>query len=144
MCVSLSTFLVVAFSYYFFDGYSYATGMATYVKNNNIRSVPEERREQCWDSVKNESEELWEALKSLSFEDIVLESADVIHSVIKYLIITYTSEHIHTHWLCWYAVFVVALPATVKLSHRQKTYGCIRNHQNPNNCNHICDVKKMT
>lgn len=137
------------YSYYRY-GIDYSKGMAEYASyNNRIRDKtgPTTNDGNCyvtentWDSVINESKELWEALCQASAKDIILESSDVIHSLIKHLIITYVPSKIFCHWLCWFPIFILILPCSIKVAYRYQTYGCIRNHQNKNNCNHVCNYK---
>ena len=142
MLSSLCFYLFVLFIWYHFDADSYVTGITKYIKNNNLPSIPLEKRELCWDSVVNESHELLEALQQLSTTDIMLEGSDVIHAIIKYLIIKYLPPYVYCQKYIWYFVFLIALPATSKLATRRREFNCIRNHANPNNCQHICDYKK--
>ena len=118
-------------------GIDYVNGMVIYVTANNL---PSNEKERCWDSVEAESKELYEAIYQCSLIDIILESSDVGHALIKHFVIKYIPSKIFCHWLCWVPAFFIVLPCTIKMARRYQKYGCIRNHKNPNNRNHICSV----
>lgn len=115
-------------------GIYYAKGMAEYARFNNV--PPNE--ENCWSSVANESRELWEAILCCNPMDILLEASDVIHALIKYIVINYLPRFLFCHIICWLPVFLVVLPCSIKLGNRYREHRCIRNHQNKGNRNHLC------
>ena len=120
-------------------------------EEHDVRSVPERDRsptsgwtpgvseEDCWSSVTNESRELWDAILHCNPVDIILEASDVIHALIKYAIINYLPQFLFCHMICWLPVFLFVLPCTIKLGSRYREHGCIRNHQNKGNRNHLCN-----
>jgi hypothetical protein len=125
-------------------GIHYVNGMAIYAKYNNTPSSEENRYtipEVCWDSVRNESNELIDAIVHLEFFNIILEGSDVIHALIKYFIIKLLPKKIYCDPVCWIPIFFIVPFATIKLGIRYKRYKCIRNHGNKNNCNHTCYYK---
>lgn len=127
---------------YAYRGYWYAKGMATYVQFNNTPPSEKNRQtepERCWDSVKTESGELWEAVREMSVREIILEASDVAHALVKWFIIRFFPERWHAKIWIWLIVFPFILPCTMKLGARYKKFGCIRNHKNSNNCGHTCD-----
>jgi len=135
------SFLSIIFILYVYAGIYYALGSAEYCKFNNKRDNP--RRENFWDSVITESKELKEALENLWLWDIILEFSDVVHSLIKYFIVEYLPEDFYCSFICWFPVFILILPCSIKLGLRFKKYGCIRNHKNKNNCDHICNYYSL-
>ena len=123
-------------------GISYAIGSAEYCRLNNKKNSL--KRENFWLSVVNESRELKEAILECSPTDIVLEASDVIHSISKYLILEFLPEWIYCNMIIWSFVFFFILPCSIKLGKRYRNFGCIRNHTNPNNRDHICNYKKSS
>jgi hypothetical protein len=123
---------------YLVMGMDYANGMVKYITRNNKSGS--NKTEETWDSIEAEIKELLEAIYDLSFINVILETADVIHAYIKHIILTYLPIGIYCHWLCWFIVFPFVLPASIKLASRHRKYGCIRNHKNVNNIKHNCDV----
>lgn len=113
----------------------YAEGMARYAKYNNVYPY----RERTIDSIYNEWAELMEAIRSRSPINILFESFDVFHSLIKHLIISLLPVSIYIKPHIWYFIFPLVLPCGIKLSLRQKRYGCIRNHRNISNRDHRCN-----
>jgi adenylate kinase family enzyme len=114
---------------------AYAKGMAEYAKFNNVSG----NTENCWSSVVNESYEFIEAVKELKPWEAFLEFYDVIHSLIKYFVITYVSPDVFSNPWFWVAIFPFVLPCSIKLGYRYRQNGCIRNHNNANNCKHKCN-----
>lgn len=123
---------------YWKAGLNYAKGMMEYAVLNNVG----EGRETTWDSVRNEFNELKQAIRDMDIFDIILEIGDVIHSFIKHICITYLPEKVYCSYWLWFCVYPFILPCTYKLGMRHKMYGCIRNHNNSNNCNHRCFYQK--
>ena len=130
MFFELVLVLIIIFFYYWY-GIPYAVGSAEYARLNN------KENEDCWASVKDESKEFLQAIKEIKFIDIFLEFFDVVHAIIKYLIVKYLPENFYYHWVCWMLVFPFVLPASIKLGNRYNMYKCIRNHERPN-LNHKC------
>lgn len=112
----------------------YAKGMSEYVRNNQLRVGGES----SWDSIKDEAKELVEAIRDCSPTDIVLEGSDVAHSIIKYGIVEHLPLWFATSLVPWHVMFVLVPVAAVKLAKRYEQYGCIRNHKNPGNRDHVC------
>lgn len=133
-----SVIVIFILFYYYWYGVSYAVGSAEYAKENNNRS---KEAENCWASVKDEFVELIQAIKEVKFIDIFLEFFDVVHAIMKYLIVNFLPQSVYYHWLCWMVVFPFVFPASVKLGNRYNKYKCIRNHSRPNR-NHICSFNK--
>ena len=120
-------------------GIDYAYGSAEYCRFNNVKPY----HENPWDSIINESVELWYAIKQFSIKDIILEASDVLHALIKCIIVTYLPQSIYCSSIMWLCVFPLALPTTIKGAIRYQTWKCIRNHKNQNNCNHKCNYVKQ-
>ncbi len=131
--------------------YAYAKGMAEYAKFNNVG--PD--KEDCMQSIASETKELSDAVALGNNVEIIYESSDVIHAIIKYFVIHTTPEFIFCSkyfWLLlypmliglfWPLTFIVVgiIPNIYKLGSRYLEHECIRNHTNPNNRNHVCNFK---
>ena len=133
MIVETILVLILALFYYWY-GISYAKGSAEYAKANNNTLL---ESNEGWASVRDEYIEFVQAIKKVNIYDIFLEFFDVIHSVIKYLIIVYLPQRFYHNWICWAIVFPFVLLAGIKLGDRYNKFGCIRNHARPN-LNHKC------
>ena len=129
-------FMIILYMKY---GYYYAKGSSEYVRFNNRYGGCEYNKFHI--SIINECKELTQALTSRKIIDIMLETSDVIHSITKYLTLTIFPEKIYCSFILWSILFFVNLPCTIKLATRYKINGCIRNHSNPENINHICGYK---
>ena len=116
-------------------GRFYAEGSAEYASLNNV--FP--HKENFLHSIKDESKELFYAILSFSLKETIMEFYDVLHSIMKYLVIKFLPERFFCSKLCWALVFPLVLPCSIKLAMRYKNYRCIRNHQNKNNCQHLCN-----
>jgi len=127
---------IMMFIYVYFNIW-YIIGMYQYI----IFNYNHNESELCWLSLIAECHELQQAYLQLSFVDIILESSDVIHAYVKYIFSKYLPYYLYL--IIWIVVFPVVLPTTLKLSWRYRTYHCIRNHYNKNNCNHICNYNKL-
>ena len=117
--------------------FSYVAGITIYVRYNNTGK----EKEDVWQSVKEEWKEFCDEIKMFNFIEAFLELCDVIHVVIKYLLVEYLPQWFYCSYICWILVFPLVLPCTLKLGYRHKLYNCIRNHKNPNNCKHKCNFK---
>jgi hypothetical protein len=116
--------------------FSYAKGIAEYTKNNRKRTKVEEK-ESMYKSFQDEKEELLEAVKLGSFCDIFLELWDVWHSFFKYVVVSSWLDVFAESPIFWFfAFFLVPVPG-VKHGLRYMKTGCIRNHGNPNNLDHL-------
>jgi adenylate kinase family enzyme len=120
------------------DWRDYCRGMAEYARFNNVGS----NRENSWQSIVNETNECKQAFQQGQMTETIHEFIDVVHALIKHLVVTY----LPSEWYCksyfWIIVFPLVFPVAVKLAHRYQQFGCIRNHKNPNNCGHICSLRK--
>ena len=114
---------------------NYAKGMALYIKNNCVGP----KYENIADNIKDEFIELIDAIKSRNIGEIILEFCDVMHNVIRYVVINWMPKLVSCSYITWLIVFPFLLPATIKLAIRQKMYGCIRNHTRVNS-DHACVV----
>ena len=119
--------------------YDYANGISTYCKYNNIKNSI--RRENTMDSIIAEYNEFIDAIKNYELFGAFLEFFDVVHSIIKMLILNIVPENIYCNYVIWLFVFPFVFPVATKLAFRYRKYGCIRNHGNPDNVNHYCDYK---
>ena len=130
-------------TFYFVFDYCkfYIKGMSEYAKMNNIHFNSENKwpQENFKETIYNEFFELVEAICNFDILNSIMEFNDVIHSIIKYLILTFLPEIVYCSEYIWIPVFFIILPVGIKLSNRYKKYGCIRNHNNRNNCNHNCN-----
>ena len=125
--------VIILFCLYLRWGLYYAIGMAEYVQMNNHPG-----HETCWDSIAGEMMELLDAMVKLSPKDTFLEFFDVLHSITKYFIIDWMPKSISGNVFTWLFVFPFLLPVSIKLGSRYRQHMCIRNHSNPQNCNHYC------
>lgn len=125
---------------YCHSGFWYAKGMAKYIENNYRKSKNDEAQA-CWKSVLIEYEELKEALCMRSPIDIILEGGDVLHALIKWYLVKKLSVNTLKRIWIWLLVFPLVLVCTIKLGRRYYYNGCIRNHKNPNNRDHLCFVQ---
>lgn len=117
----------------------YSNGMATYCKRNNVKKCKGMfNKESELDTVRAEFLELCEAIYELSPIDIFLEFFDVLHSLIKLVIVNIFPEWVYCNNIIWIFVFPVVFPVSAKLAIRNYQNGCIRNHKNLNNINHNC------
>ena len=115
--------------------FNYVLGITKYVRNNDVG----DGAENLWESVLSEWDEFCVEIKLFNIKDAFLEFCDVCHALIKYFIITYLPKWFYCSYFCWVLVCPLVLPCTLKLGKRHKMFNCIRNHKNPNNCNHKCD-----
>ena len=129
-------FFVILVIVYYQYGWDYAQGCAEYAKINN-KGLNESN--DCWKSVGDEFTELTDAIRSMVVGDIILEFFDVVHASAKYFVIRYFPAWFYFHWFCWFLVFPIALPSTIKLALRYKKWKCIRNH-NRKNSDHRCPM----
>ena len=128
---------------YKFYGKYYIQGIIEYIKKNN---KPFSNKEDCWTIVKNELDELQVELhkdvKNMKIIPIIMECGDVVHSLLKYIIIEYLPPQLVTNQIIWLIVFYLSLPTSIKLAIRYQKNRCIRNHNNRNTLNHYCNYKK--
>jgi hypothetical protein len=122
--------------------------MSEYAKMNNISqndnqntSLRKWSQENFKESIYNEFFELIDAINNFDIVNIILEYNDLLHSIIKYFIISFLPQNVYCSDYIWLPVFFIVFPVGIKLSVRYKNYGCIRNHNNKNNCNHNCNYK---
>lgn len=140
--------IIIAILYKIFlfykHGKNYTKGMCEYAKFNNVPQNLKShfKQENFLLSIKNEFNELIDAIKNLNMYDIIMEFYDVLHSIIKMFIITILPKEIYCDELIWIPVFFIVSPVAIKLSQRYKSHGCIRNHNNKNNCSHNCNYYK--
>lgn len=129
----ISIFILFAIAYLYF-AWDYATGMSVYATNNN-KNI--EESESCWKTIELEWDEFVHAIKYESWFDIVMEFYDVLHSYLKYVIVSTMPSSIYCSWYCWFIVFPLILPCGIKLANRYRKIGCIRNHKGEK-MNHKC------
>ena len=122
---------------YYKYGYYYARGMSLYVNFNNTHDNI--MRESSMDSIINETIELYYAIKSRKFMDIILEASDVGHSLLKYIVIDFMPKIFICSLLPWSLIFFIFPFSTIKLGNRYKYNNCIRNHKNQYNYYHKCN-----
>lgn len=130
--------IFVIFLYYYY-GWSYAIGACVYAKENNNGDAESEN---SWQTVRDEFEELKVAIIIRSPIEIFMEFFDVLHAIIKYLIVTFLPKSFYLHPICWLLVFPIVLPIGIKLANRYNKYKCIRNHYRSNK-NHKCLLNKF-
>ena len=123
---------------YYFYGCSYIKGAIEYAKNNDTMKA---KSENSWNCLCDELVELRIAIYERKPADIFMEFFDVIHSILKYVLITYLPFEFRFYWLTWTIIFPFIIPAAIKLAVRYDNYGCIRNHCRPNT-NHICVINR--
>src|SRR5690348_9420274 len=113
---------VIVFLYeeYSFD---YSIGASTYARDN----YQSNEADSCWQSYLDERKELSEAWHKRDLREFVLELFDCQYGLVKYLMALTLPRSIYVHPLTWYCVFVILFPAGIKLTHRYRKYGCIRN-----------------
>ncbi len=124
---------------YYLYGYSYAQGAVVYACFNNAGTLESEN---SWQSVCDEYNELIDAINNYSIFDSIMEFFDVVHTLIKYFIVTYLPKIFYFNILCWLMVFPFIIPVGVKLGKRYQKNYCIRNHQRTNK-DHICIYNKF-
>ncbi len=117
---------------------NYCDGMAEFAKHNNQPLTGED----TWLSVVNESHECLNELKQWQLINAIHEFFDIINALFKHLAVTYLPVNVYCSPLFWILVFPFVLPVAFKLANRYQKFQCIRNHQNPLNCNHICRFQK--
>ena len=140
-----SLFLVCCFPFWM----AYSIGMAEYSRNNNYGDRETEKK-RVWSNMINEKEELEKEIKHFKFVGILMESNDLIHILIKYLLVCYfpikvgkINITINSPFI-WFFLFLIAPPlASFKHSRRYILNGCIRNHKNSSNLDHYCDFRKF-
>lgn len=134
--------IILFLSLYVYAGIWYAIGMSKYIENNYRKNKEQEtplaEAQECWKSYLIEFEELKEAFEFESPIDIILEGGDVIHAFIKWFLVKNLSKNILGRMWIWLLIFPLVLPCTIKLGRRYLNNGCIRNHKNKNNLDHIC------
>lgn len=116
----------------------YARGCSIYATDNTTPQSPQS----CLKSLDDEINELIEAIGNLNLVDIVLEGADVVHATVKYIAVSVLPKDVYCHYFFWLFLFPFILPCTIKLALRYRNNGCIRNHGNVSNCDHICSINK--
>lgn len=134
--IFLFSYYFFGFTIYYFYGLSYANGSAQYAMENNNGST---ESEDPWKSVMDELAEFIESIKKCNIKDIFLEFFDVLHSIVKFIIVIFFPTTFYFSPLCWLIIFPFVMPAGIKLGHRYQKYGCIRNHARPN-LNHCCHL----
>jgi hypothetical protein len=127
--------LIIGYFYYSHAS-AYANGMAKYATRNNNFALPQ--RENCWQSVKDETIEFIDEVLKCRPREMVMEFIDVVHASIKMICIHILPQSIVFEPYIWYFVFPFVLPVSIKLAERYKKFGCIRNHSRPNN--HKCEL----
>lgn len=128
-CIALALIILLYVKF----GIYYAQGMSSYTTLNCVGAYSED----IASNIKDEFYELIDALKSCNIIDIILEFCDVIHNIIRYVIINGLHRRISCSTITWLLVFPFLLPCTIKLALRQKEHGCIRNHKRINS-DHFC------
>ena len=121
---------------------AYATGMVIHCKYNNIQRISGFfSRENTLNCVINKCKNFANILKNFQLHEIILASYDVLHAVLKMLIVNILPERIYCNKIIWMFIFFLLFPTCNKLGLRYKNFGCIKNHKNLNNLNHNCNYK---
>lgn len=121
---------------------AYAKGMSEYAKLNNTgdRETEENR---IWNSVMDEVNEFIVEYNNKHIIKCLLEFGDVIHTLIKYITVCYLPMETMKKTYFWFLIFWFFQPNSFKHEKRYFMNGCIRNHSNINNRNHICNYGKV-
>jgi len=127
-----SACFVPILAYYFI--WPYLQGCAEYAHYNNN---PKFHSENLLDAVRSEMYELLKAITHFNPVNIFMEFFDVLHILVKCIMVKCLPVCFYTNPFCWLPLFFIAMPAAIKFGHRFRTKGCIRNH-NRDNSDHDC------
>ena len=118
--------------------YGYAKGMSRYIAHNYKGDIESEKKS-ILKSLKNEKVELREEIKGKRLFGIIEEGCDVAHTYMKYQMVRYIPINVLMTPYPWLITYWTIIPTTAKHGIRYLSTGCIRNHKNPNNMDHVCD-----
>lgn len=127
-------YVIIVLSSFF--AHYFALGLSTFERDNN----PPDKQERIARARNIEILELKEAILNFQLIDIILETCDVQLIVTKGLLYYYLPTHIYNSYYLWFFVFFTNPIAGIKTAERFRMNGCIRNHNNPNNHDHICHL----
>ena len=87
-----------------------------------------------------EFEELKEEFYKRNLMGIFMESFDVFHSLLKWMMTRCLPKQLMCNYMIWMICFWFVLPVGIKHGLRYINYGCVRNHKNKANLNHMCKI----
>jgi adenylate kinase family enzyme len=113
---------------------SYAKGMSHYIRLNNIKK----------DDVSIIKDKIIELKDVRNPITLFCEVNNVIHEIIKCIVVRYFPSYIHKNRLFWTIIFPLVLPTSIKLGNRYSQNKCICDHTKDDDVvvkyDHFCDI----